>query len=128
MKTIRSFLLVLALVAGFFASGAAHAAEPTKDAKVPAGQLVPITGKDAAWAAKAKAEYPVTACVVSGDKLEGGDMGKPVDYIYRQEGKPDRLIRFCCKDCLKDFNNEPAKYLKTLDEAAAKKTQGASKN
>lgn len=127
MKNIRSLHLVLALVAGILSSGAAFAADH-KDAKAPAGQLVPITEKDAAWAAKAKAEYPVTACIVSDDKLEGGDMGKPVERIYRQEGKPDRLIRFCCKDCLKDFNANPTKYLKTLDDAAAAKAKGASKS
>ena len=87
--------------------------------KMPSGQLVPVTEKDAAWLAKAKAEYPTNMCMVSGDKL-GADMGKPVDYIYRQEGKPDRLITFCCKDCVKDFNKNPAKYLKALDEATAK--------
>src|SRR5260221_2356868 len=125
MKTIRSLPLVLALVAGFLTAGAAFAAETHKDAKVSAGQLVPITEKDAAWAAKAKAAYPVTTCVVSDDKL-GGDMGKPQDYIYRVAGAPDRLIRFCCKDCLKDFNENPAKYLKMLDDAAAAKAKGGS--
>jgi hypothetical protein len=127
MKTIRSLPPLLALVASLLVSGVASAHESHNDAKAPAGKLVPITEKDAAWAAKAKAEYPVTACVVSDDKLEDGDMGKPVDYIYRQEGKPDRLIRFCCKDCLKDFNENPAKYLKTLDDAQAKKGKGTTK-
>ncbi|MBX3750164.1 MAG: hypothetical protein KF897_08755 [Opitutaceae bacterium] len=88
------------------------------------GQLVPVTEKDAAWVTKAKAEYPTTACVVSEDKL-GGDMGKPADFIYRVEGKPDRLISFCCKDCVKDFNKDPEKYLKVLDAAAAKKGDAA---
>ena len=36
------------------------------------------------------------------------------------EGKPDRLVRFCCESCIKDFDQEPAKYLKAIDEAAAK--------
>ncbi len=99
--------------------GAANANEATAK-----GQLIPVTEKDAAWVANAKAEYPTTSCVVSEDKL-GGDMGKPADFIYRETGKPDRLIRFCCKDCVKDFNKDPQKYLKTLDEAAAKKQHGA---
>jgi len=67
---------------------------------------------------QAKAAYPLTTCVVSGDKLVG-DMGGPVDYIYQEKGKPDRLVRFCCKDCIKEFEKEPAKYLKKIDEAAA---------
>lgn len=72
----------------------------------------------------AKAAYPLTTCVVSGDKLVG-DMGGPIDYIYKEAGKPDRLVRFCCKDCIKDFEKEPAKYLKKIDEAAVAKAKPA---
>ncbi|MSU25064.1 MAG: hypothetical protein EXS32_14750 [Opitutus sp.] len=76
--------------------------------------------------AAAKAAYPLATCVVSGDKLEeGGPMGGPVDYLYKVNGKPDRLIRFCCKDCVKDFEQEPAKFLKKLDEAVAAKAKAA---
>lgn len=57
--------------------------------------------------------YPLKTCVVSGEKL--GEMGKP--YVYQYEG---REIQFCCKDCVKDFKKDPAKYVKKLDEAAAK--------
>jgi hypothetical protein len=70
----------------------------------------------------AKAAYPLTTCLVSDEKLEG-DMGGPVDYIHKEAGKPDRLVRFCCKSCIKDFEKEPAKYLKKLDEAAAAKAK-----
>jgi YHS domain-containing protein len=44
-----------------------------------------------------------TVCPVSGDKV--GDIGKPVYAQY--QGK---TIAFCCKDCLKKFNNNPDKY------------------
>ena len=54
-------------------------------------------------------------------------MGKPQNYIYKEAGKPDRLVRFCCKDCVNDFKKEPALYLKKLDAAAATKTAGAKK-
>ena len=57
--------------------------------------------------------YPLTTCVVSGEKL--GSMGKP--FAYDHEG---REIRFCCKNCVKDFKKEPAKYLKKLDDAGKK--------
>ena len=57
--------------------------------------------------------YPLTTCVVSGEKL--GSMGKP--FSYDHEG---REIRFCCKNCVKDFKKEPAKYLKKLDDAGKK--------
>ena len=69
--------------------------------------------------AKAKADYPVTTCIVSGDKL--GAMGESVEYIYKEKGQADRTVLFCCKDCIADFEKEPAKYLKKLDEAAAAK-------
>ena len=69
----------------------------------------------------AQAAYPLTTCVVSGDKLEDGDMGPPIDYTYKQAGKPDRLVRLCCKSCIKKFEKEPAKYLKMIDDAAAGK-------
>ena len=58
--------------------------------------------------------YPLTTCVVSGDKL-GGDMGKPVTLIYKGQE-----MKFCCKDCVKDFNKDPKKWLKKFDEAKAK--------
>ena len=57
--------------------------------------------------------YPLETCVVSGEKL--GEMGKPVVYEYK-----DREIKFCCKDCIKDFKKDPAKYVKKLEEAEAK--------
>jgi YHS domain-containing protein len=57
--------------------------------------------------------YPLEKCVVSDEKL--GEMGKP--YVFKHEG---REVQLCCKDCLKDFKKDPAKYMKKLDEAEAK--------
>jgi YHS domain-containing protein len=57
--------------------------------------------------------YPLEKCVVSDEKL--GEMGKP--YVFKHEG---REVHLCCKDCLKDFKKDPAKYMKKLDEAEAK--------
>lgn len=59
--------------------------------------------------------YPMNTCMVSGDKL-GGEMGKAVDVIYK-----NRLVQFCCKDCVKDFQKDPAKYIAKLDEAVIAK-------
>jgi hypothetical protein len=56
-------------------------------------------------------------------------MGGPVDYIHKEDGKPDRLVRFCCSSCVKKFKKDPAKYLAKLDAAiaaAAGKTEPAS--
>jgi len=63
--------------------------------------------------------YTLKTCVVSGDKL--GEMGDPFVYAYK-----GREIKFCCKGCLKDFNKNPAKYLKMIDEAEAKAKKAKS--
>ncbi len=68
-------------------------------------------------AAKRVKPYTLATCLVSDEKF-GGDMGEPYEFIY--EG---RAIKLCCKSCVKDFNKEPAKFLKKLDLAA--KTAGA---
>lgn len=73
--------------------------------------------------ADAVAAYPLADCVVSGESLDDDSMGGAIDYIYKQEGQPDRLVRLCCKRCIKKFNADPQKYLKMIDEAAAKKAQ-----
>lgn len=56
-------------------------------------------------------------CPVSGDKL--GEMGKP--YVFTYKGHE---VKLCCPDCKKDFEKDPAKYMKKIeaaDKAAAKK-------
>jgi hypothetical protein len=89
-------------------------------ADTPAGELAAPTDKDAAWLAGARAAYPVKTCLVSGEEL--GGMGAPVEFIYREPGQPDRLVRFCCKMCVPKFKKDPAKYLAQL--APAGKTEG----
>lgn len=80
----------------------------------------------AALIEKLKKDYPLQTCVVSGDKLEKSEMGDPVDYLHEEKDKAPRLVRFCCKGCLKSFRKDPAKYLKMIDEAAAKKAAGGA--
>jgi hypothetical protein len=101
---IKKLLIILALTLGTMG---AFAAAPTADAN---------------WLSKAKADYPLKTCIVSGEEL-GGDMGDAVDYVYHQQGQPDRLIRFCCNKCVAKFEKNPQKYLKEIDEAAAKAKQ-----
>jgi hypothetical protein len=55
--------------------------------------------------------YPLKACPVSKDEY-GGDMGKPVDMVVG-----GRLIRLCCKDCKKDIEADPAKFIAMVDAA-----------
>jgi hypothetical protein len=122
-----SFRLFCAILAMSLACGAAyahstHSAEHESDSSATPG-LVPVSDQtDAAWLAKARADYPLNSCVVSEDKFEGEE-STPKDFIYRRSGQPDRLVRFCCRDCAKDFAKDPAKFLKSLDEAAAAKTK-----
>lgn len=69
----------------------------------------------AADAAPAATAYPLATCVVSGEALDS--MGETYVHIYKEEGKPDREVRLCCKGCLKKFNKSPVKYLEKLDAA-----------
>lgn len=57
--------------------------------------------------------YPLTTCLVSGEEL---DPAKEA-YVFDHKGQE---IKLCCKKCLKKFNAEPEKYLKQLEDAAAK--------
>ncbi|MCX7048145.1 MAG: hypothetical protein NTX50_22005 [Candidatus Sumerlaeota bacterium] len=63
--------------------------------------------------------YPLEKCVVTGEKL-GGDMGKPVEYVYK-----NRLVRFCCTGCVKGFEKEPAKYFPQIEKAVIEKQSAA---
>lgn len=68
----------------------------------------------AAEDAKAK-PYPLKTCVVSDEEIgKDADM-KP--HVFTYQGQE---VKLCCKGCLKDFNKEPAKYIKKI-EAAQKK-------
>ena len=57
--------------------------------------------------------YTLPTCPVSDEKL--GEMGKP--YVFTND---NRQIKLCCKDCLKDFKKDPAKYVKKIEAAEAK--------
>lgn len=59
--------------------------------------------------------YPLDTCIVSDEKL-GGEMGEP--YVFVHKGQE---IKLCCKPCQKDFNKNPAKYLKKIEKTDKKK-------
>lgn len=80
----------------------------SKFEKDPAKYLAKL---DSAVIEKEKANYPLDTCVVSGEKL-GGDMGEPIDYVVA-----NRLVRLCCKGCIKDLEKDPAKYISKVDAA-----------
>jgi YHS domain-containing protein len=59
-------------------------------------------------AAKGVKPDKLTTCVVSGEKL-GDDA-----YVFITKGQE---VKLCCKDCLKEFNKDSAKYLKKIEVA-----------
>lgn len=78
--------------------------------------VLPLSALHAAESKTEKLKpYPLKTCVVSGEKLDG--MGKP--HVLAYQG---REIKLCCAGCLKEFNKEPAKYIKKL-EAAEKQAE-----
>lgn len=117
---IHLAMLALSLGAGLPVVTAPAQSHPNHDHKTPDQQSA--SGESNALdVEKARADYPLDSCVVSGDKLESGDMGDPIDYVHKEAGKPDRLVRLCCKSCVRDFKKDPQKYLKAIDDAAAGK-------
>lgn len=102
--------LIIALAAIFFAGAPAfaqdheHAHEEDKPNLTTAAATAPAIKGDV---------YPLDECVVTGKKL--GEAGEPVTHIHK-----GRDIKFCCKDCIKTFEADPAKYLKKIDEAVVK--------
>ena len=58
--------------------------------------------------------YPLNTCLVSGESLT--EWGEPINRIYK-----NRLVRFCCKMCIKEFEKNPDKVMSKLDEAVIKK-------
>ena len=115
----RICLCACALAAALLAPGGARAHDDSSRSPT----LMPVDDRtDKAWLSDARAKYPIDTCVVSGERLEDHAESKRLDVIYREPGKPDRLVRLCCKSCITDLEKEPAKFLKLLDEAAAKKS------
>lgn len=105
MKSILLTFLGLTLVLSHPLS-AADAPAPATTAKA----QIAKTPEEKSQAAEQAKTYPLTTCLVSGDKL--GGMGETIDCLY--EGK---LVRFCCKGCIKSFNKNPDKYLPELNSA-----------
>jgi YHS domain-containing protein len=58
-------------------------------------------------------DYPLTTCVISGEKL--GGMGKTIDKVYA-----NRLVRLCCAGCVEEFESDPVKYFRQIDAARSR--------
>ncbi len=59
--------------------------------------------------------YTLATCPVSDEKFESDPDMKP--YVFTFSG---REIKLCCKSCKKDFDKDPAKYIKKVEEAEKK--------
>ncbi len=56
--------------------------------------------------------YPLTTCVESGESLTEDGEDIAINYVYK-----NRLVRFCCRDCVRDFKKDPKTALAKLDAA-----------
>jgi hypothetical protein len=74
---------------------------------------------DEAWIASQKADYPLTVCPVSNEKL--GSMGDPLDVLYGTT-----LVRLCCKGCRKDLEKDGPAIVRRIAEARASASPPAS--
>jgi hypothetical protein len=85
-------------------------------AAVPA--IIHADGTNSVAAATRPVPYPLSTCIISGDKL-GGDMGEPVVFIYQTNGI-NQEIKFCCPMCKPTFLGDPDKYMKIIQQAETK--------
>jgi hypothetical protein len=81
---------------------------PSCKPKLAANPSAALAKIDAALIEKQKASYSLETCPVSGEKL--GGMGAPYDYLYGT-----RLVRLCCKGCVKGVQKDPAGVLAKLE-------------
>ena len=75
--------------------------------------LAPVfAGDPPAPAAGAAKAYPLTTCIITGEKL--GSMGPEVPKVY--DGQE---VKFCCKGCIKKFEKDIAGNVKKITDTAA---------
>lgn len=80
------------------------------DAHVHADSDSAATRPSSETSTKQDNDYPLTTCVVSGDPLDATGEA----FVIQHEG---REVRFCCRSCITQFKEDPAKYLALLDQA-----------
>lgn len=103
------FTRLLAVTASVLCLAASAAAQTTTTAI--AASDASTTSSDSSTTSSVPAGEDV--CIVSGEKL--GSMGEPVTIEHN-----GRTVRFCCKSCVKQFQENPDEYLKKLDEGIIK--------
>jgi YHS domain-containing protein len=88
-------------------AAAAKSADTSKAVKADTAKVAPAKLSKLDW------------CIVSGETL--GEMGSPIPYTYK-----GRSLEFCCKNCIKKFENKPDYYMARLDSALAGQIQQPS--
>jgi len=77
----------------------------TKHLLYPALMLLLATGcSTPTTGASRPRPYPLTVCLVSGNKLDS--MGDTISEVYNGQE-----VKFCCEPCVKKFHAHPEKYL-----------------
>lgn len=118
MKKTNQCLLLAACALGVLAFSTKL---PAADSAMPsccAGMVTPM----AADASTNAIPDLLKTCPVSGDKL--GEMAPPFVFTYKGQE-----VKLCCKDCKKDFDKDPAKYMKKIRAAdKTAKTPTSDKN
>jgi YHS domain-containing protein len=71
---------------------------------------------DAEIIAQQKDSYPTEKCI----DMPEDDIDPKLDYVF-----DNRLVRVCCRDCVKEIQAESAKYLAVLDKAVVDKQKPA---
>lgn len=66
-------------------------------------------------AAKAK-PYPLKNCLVTDEEIGKDPDMKPSTFVYKGQE-----VKLCCSGCKKDFDKDPAKYMKKIEAAQKKK-------
>lgn len=117
MKTIQVLLGVVSTATLVFALPALGSQERTP-AQKPAQAPVPkpaqeapastVKPEDALIIKTQKPSYPLTTCPISGEKLVEGEA---VDWVVKE-----RLVRLCCRDCVKAVEKDATKALKAVDD------------
>jgi hypothetical protein len=115
MKTSTVALGALTVAAGLFLAFAAQAQDKAAQAEAKPA----VSAADQAVIDAQLPSYPKMLCPVSGEEM-GGEMGEPVNLV-----RDGRLIRVCCKGCIKKVDKDPAAMVAAID-AAVKAEQGPS--
>jgi YHS domain-containing protein len=109
MKKTNQYLLLGVCALGVLALSSKLTAEDSAMPSCCGGMAMPL----AAEVSTNATPDLLKTCPVSSEKL--GEMGKPFTFTYK-----DQEVKLCCKSCKKDFDKDPAKYMKLI-RAADKK-------